>query len=600
MYNHNRMTKKINFPIFIMVTIFSLFLGGLLLTAPTSIYAAPPAQDPPPTPPSVAGGQLLWSENCLPCHGPIGKGDGPTAQSIPDPFPDFSNPQTARQYVPAANFDVIKNGRMDKMMPPWDQRLNDAQMWDAAAYVWRLGTSPQNIAAGEAIFTENCTACHGQSGAGDGPEAPAEIPDFTNVAAMVQKSQVDLFDGFMGNEDHAQFSGLSEAELWQAFDYVRAFSFEVTLPKSDGILTGQVINASTNQPVGDVEVTLHVFQDNAEIDAITTLADSNGNYRFENLSTEHSVLYMVEGLYQDFAYVTDNPGIFTPDTTETTLNLNVYDSTDSDANISITQMHYLVSFSPDTINAVQVFVIGNSGDQTYVGKNGQTFSFALPPEAANVAFQNDPGGERFVETENGYVDTIPIRPGRESSSVVALYDISFDDDELTVDIPLPLETQGLNILLSNQGAALSSDQVEFGGNQDIQGNEFAVYNGSGLAKGEMLTLKFSDLNDLEFGMPAAMPGNTTVAPAVDQNLLMWIIVGAMIVVVAVVGVGYPLMRSQVVQTEMYDEDPAVHQGKLVLMLARLDELFEAGKLDGAVYRQARARYKTELARLLRG
>lgn len=543
---------------------------------------------------------MLWAENCQPCHGPVGKGDGPTAQSIPDPIPDFSNPQTSRQYAPAANFDVIKNGRMDKMMPPWDQRFDDAQMWDAAAYVWRLGTSPQNIAAGEAIFSENCIACHGQDGAGSGPEAPAEIPDFTNVAAMVQKSQADLYDGFMGYADHAQFSNLSEAELWQAFDYVRTFTFEMTVPKSDGVLTGQVINASTGEPVGDVEVTLHVFQNNAEIDAITILADSDGNYRFENLSTDHSVLYMVEGVYRDMAYVTDNPGIFTPDTTETTLNLNVYDSTDSDANISITQLHYLVSFSPEALNVVQVFVIGNSGDRTYAGQNGQTLSFVLPPAAVNVSFQNDPGGERFIETGDGYADTIPVRPGRESASVVALYDIPFDSDELTVDVPLPLPTEGLNILLSNQGATLSSDQVQFEGNQQIQGNEFAIYNGSSLPKGDSLRLIFSNLDDLEFGAPAGMPGNTAAAPAVDQNLLMWIIVGAMVAIVAVVSVGYPMMRAQVAHTEMYDEDPAVHQEKLTLMLARLDDLFESGELDGAVYRQARARYKSELARLLKG
>jgi len=590
------MTKKIKTPLLVIAAIFAF-------TVPAAIHAAPPAQDPPPVPPSVADGQLLWSENCLPCHGPTGQGDGPTAQSISDPIPDFSDPQTARAYVPAANFDIIKNGRMDRMMPPWDERFNDEQMWNAAAYVWRLGTSPQNIAAGEAIFTENCVACHGQTGDGTGPEAPTEIPDFTDVAAMVQKSQADLFNGFMGYEDHAQVSNLSEAELWQAFDYVRTFTFEVTVPKRDGVLTGQVVNASTNEPVGNVEVTLHAFQNNTEIDTITTTADGNGNYRFENLSTDHSVLYMIEGQYQGFAYVTDEPGIFTPDTPETTLNLNVYDSTDSDANISITQLHYLVSFSPGALNAVQVFVIGNSGDRTYVGQDGQTLSFVLPPEAANVSFQNDSGGERFVETGDGYVDTIPVRPGRESASVVAIYDIPLDGDELTVDVPLPLPTEGLNILLSNQGASLSSDQVQFEGNQQIQGSEFAIYNGSNLAKGESLRLSFSNLDDLEFGAPGGMPGgtgNTVAAPAVDQNLLMWIIVGAMAVVVAVVSVGYPKMRAQVAHTELYDEDPAVHQEKLTLLLARLDELFEAGELDEAVYHRARARYKSELARLLTG
>jgi hypothetical protein len=37
---------------------------------------------------------------------------------------------------------------------------------------------------------------------------------------------------------------------------------------------------------------------------------------------------------------------------------------------------------------------------------------------------------------------------------------------------------------------------------------------------------------------------------------------------------------------------------LLLLLARLDETFEAGELDEEVYRQARAKYKAELAQIM--
>jgi hypothetical protein len=38
--------------------------------------------------------------------------------------------------------------------------------------------------------------------------------------------------------------------------------------------------------------------------------------------------------------------------------------------------------------------------------------------------------------------------------------------------------------------------------------------------------------------------------------------------------------------------------RLLLTIARLDQVFEAGELDEAVYRQARARYKAELVEIV--
>ncbi len=575
----------------------ALILGGLLLTGPDPTQAAPPAQAPD-TPPSVAGGQAQWTQNCQPCHGPTGQGDGPTAQSLPNPLPNLTDSQVRRQAVPVDYFDVIKNGRMDKMMPPWGNQLSDEQIWDAAAYVWSLGASPQALAAGETLYLEQCAACHGENGTGDGPEAPAQIVDFTNLERMVQQSQADLQAGFLAGDQHAPLD-LPEAELWQVLDYVRTFSFELALPEGNGILTGQVINATTNEPVGALEVTLHVLQNEAEIDTRTTQTDSEGNYVFENLPTEHSVFYVVEGEYEGIPYLSDEPGLFMPQESQTTLNLEVYEPTSDDEAVYVTQLHYLIAFTPETINAVQVFVVGNSGNQAYVGQNGQTFAFAVPDEAVGVTFQGNAGGTRFIPTDVGYADTTPIPPGEESLTIVASYDIPYDSDDLTIQVPIPANTNALNVLMSNQGADLSSDQVQFVETRQAQGSEFAIFNGGNLAKGETLTLNLSDLNDLAFDSAANMPGGAVTGPPLNQGHLRWVIVGLGGLAIVAVGMGYPLMRPRLVpRAEQDDLDPHLRRQKLLLLLARLDEAFEAGELDEAVYRQARARYKAELAEIM--
>ncbi|MBI3160838.1 MAG: c-type cytochrome [Chloroflexi bacterium] len=51
---------------------------------------------------------------------------------------------------------------------PGLENLTDAQRWDLVAALWARQTSPAALAEGETIFRQDCAACHGPQGAGDG------------------------------------------------------------------------------------------------------------------------------------------------------------------------------------------------------------------------------------------------------------------------------------------------------------------------------------------------------------------------------------------------------------------------------------------------
>lgn len=578
------------------VSILLILSGAVLSSSPSSLYAAPPAQAPD-TPPSVSGGKALWVENCQPCHGAAGQGDGPASQNIPDPLPDFSSPATTQQYVPTDNFNVIKNGRLDKLMPPWGNRLSDAQIWDLTAYVWNLSVKPEDLAAGATIYTGQCAACHGSGGAGDGPEAAADMVSFVDLSAMTQWSQADLQANFKAGKAHTQLDSLSDQQLGQALNYIRTFSFK--LPERNGVLKGQVINATTNKAQGNLEVALRIFEGNTEIERLTTRADNAGNYTFEKLPTDHSTLYSIEGRYNNVVYFSDQPGNFTPNSTETTLNLNVYETSANPEAISVTQLHYLMSFTPEAVNVVQIFVIGNQGKTTYIGGNGQTFPFALPQNAQDVTFEDDPTGMRFVKANNGYVDTEPIIPGAESLSIIALYKLPYDN-ALTIDIPIPADVASANVLMQDLGAKLSSDQLQFVESREFQGDPFSIYSTTDLKKGQVLALNLTNLNNLTFASEANAPGTTTPGPGLNQDHIRWIVIGLGGLVIVFVAVGYPYLRPQLSQPGTANEDSSLRRQKLLLLLARLDEAFEAGELDKQVYHRARAKYKAELVQLMEG
>jgi mono/diheme cytochrome c family protein/plastocyanin len=47
-------------------------------------------------------------------------------------------------------------------------KLSDSDVWDAVAWIWQSQTTPQKMADGQALFKENCSACHAETGKGDG------------------------------------------------------------------------------------------------------------------------------------------------------------------------------------------------------------------------------------------------------------------------------------------------------------------------------------------------------------------------------------------------------------------------------------------------
>jgi putative copper resistance protein D len=91
---------------------------------------------------SIASGRALYIEDCLPCHGPTGKGDGPLGLTL-NPRPADLTLHTIPGVHPDGQlFAWISDGYPGSVMPAWKGRLSETLRWNLVNYLRTLAPNP--------------------------------------------------------------------------------------------------------------------------------------------------------------------------------------------------------------------------------------------------------------------------------------------------------------------------------------------------------------------------------------------------------------------------------------------------------------------------
>ncbi|HKJ38228.1 MAG TPA: c-type cytochrome [Anaerolineales bacterium] len=129
--------------------------------------------------------------------------------------------------------------------------LAEQQRWDVVAYLWQSNANETSLENGQQLYAQNCAACHGENGAGDGvfaddlAEAGEESMqsmngamdmvmqtpvDFTNPTRMLGASpallQGKILRGGMGTGMPMWGSIFTEEQIWDVIAYIYSFQFE--------------------------------------------------------------------------------------------------------------------------------------------------------------------------------------------------------------------------------------------------------------------------------------------------------------------------------------------------------------------------------------
>jgi mono/diheme cytochrome c family protein/plastocyanin len=153
-------------------------------------------------------------------------------------IPIDTSSSTYRSSSPAQMFQALSS-----------YEWTDAQGWDVVAAIWQTNTSVEGLAEGKLLFSQNCAACHGESGGGDGVFANAleaarmaSRQGMTGSQDMSMKRPVDLthpdllgaspallqgkmLRGGMGTGMPMWGSIFTDEQLWNLVAYLYTFHF---------------------------------------------------------------------------------------------------------------------------------------------------------------------------------------------------------------------------------------------------------------------------------------------------------------------------------------------------------------------------------------
>jgi len=561
-----------------------------------------PAEAIPPDQIDLQRGAALFSDQCAPCHGPGGQGDGPLAAQFSSPVPALAAPEIYRPASPAQWFAMVTNGDLQQFMPPFGGALSAAERWQVTYYALALGTPASSLAQASQIYAQRCASCHGAEGKGDGAGAKslaAPLADLTKASTLARATGQDLYN--LISQGSAQgmppaSSDLTEDQRWGLVAYVRSLAEGASAQMVQGSgsahppaassgpstvrVVGQVTNGTTQQPLAGQAVLVQSYSGTAPSAQQSAISDSQGNFEVEGveLPADRSVAASVD--YRGVTYSSElkqGPS----GSGSISLPVSVYDTTTDTSFLSMDRQHIFVESVPgQAILRVGVLAIFSNPEQKTVVASktgGGILVFDLPAGARDLQFEDGALGGRYISTASGFADTQAVIPGSGSHQVLYSFDLPAGR-QVTLNIPVRYPLAG-EVIVVPQTLRVQSDQVVDSGSRQIQGGTYELYAGGALSPGQTLNLTVLDESQSLIRFGSGAPASILIGAGV----LGLVLFGAALY-------GWRRQRSPGGPPPEGGPD----RETLLRTIAALDDAHEAGELEEEAYRIRRTELKARL------
>ena len=315
-------------------------------------------------------------------------------------------------------------------------------------------------------------------------------------------------------------------------------------------LTGHVINQTLNRPEPDIEVS-YILHETGDITIVRDTTDSKGQFILDVSSDPGAdPPPMLFARYNGIDY----PG--NPAPAGDTVDIPVFETTDSDTAISLSSHHILIDAQAGTV--AYIIIVHNRGDRTYLtgGDHGHGLEIPLPDGVTDIA--RAPQGVHLHGSL--LVDPRPIIPGNSQTFFSFALPPS---NRIAQRITYP--TASLDLLVQPTDTPVSTTILRDLGDVTLGNNVFQRFGAEQLAPGTQIDI---NLSSAEIASNLQTP--------------IWIAAASAIAIAILVIYMRSLKTTPNRRTVLLEQ------------IADLDERYESGKLSEDDYKNRRNALKAEV------
>ena len=553
-------------------------LGG----EPEIVATAPPLDSPTSAAtalgawqPDINRGARIFQERCTECHGVSGDGWGELvrAGSVERPL-DMTVRELVAPKSPLEWYDVITQGRIEQLMPPWENALSEEERWDVTIYSYTLSYAEELLAAGEQLWRERCPGC----------TLPAVIPPVFSDLDYGATLNREIFGGRL------RAGEIGAATAYARLQSLRAADASAPSAAPLGEIRGQVQHGTADGivPAG-TRIQLRYGSPTAGFTVAETTIDADLRFSLPDIPLRQDYSYVLGAVYDGRLFSKRLPQLSSREVPPAQT-LTIYDVTTNPLVVDVARIDLFIEAVAWEDRGAGLYVsqlvrFRNSSDRIYTSgrafDDGREAVLLLQFPRGAHALSDDHGG-RYVLIENmdnlpnSVIDTQPVTPGAEHQIALEYFlpyqdGLEFQqefsnalDAEVTLRISEPLTVESERFLSENAGAAADAARV---------------YSGQ---------LRMESEPRLAFRISGEPFATSSADPQVVTGEVLPLLVAcaAALAAGALIGLGW-LKRTRAGGASEIDS--------LVAELARLDADHDQGRINHDLYHHRRRELKAKLA-----
>lgn len=362
-----------------------------------------------------------------------------------------------------------------------------------------------------------------------------------------------------------------------------------------GSLEGRIVGRVSNRTQGGIlipnlEVFLEKYVNQKLTEKIKTVTDREGYFQFIGLLISSQYSYQVALKYQGADYA-GSPFTFLQGENLKTMEIGVYDATDSLGKIRISMKHIFIDIEEKKLQVTEAMRLENLGNTTYRGP----LHFSLPKGFENLQYERGLDVCCIETKENGFLENTPFYPGMKE--VTYSYQLKYDSAKYLFTPIIEYPTESLDLMIHDLGIKLDSKRLVFISAIDMGEKKYLRLSARGLVPNEKVEVKISGL------------------PLGPERYRLYVLIFAGLLILF--GFIYPFLRKRgapleeiavVVEEGISSETeppspklrrPSISR-KLLKEIAELDDRYATGEIEPEEYEKLRKKKKKILVRLLSG